>query len=75
MFPAMNGGNVMSPRTLYPRFGEAAGKVSGVDWLFALDEADPWVKTYVVSHRPSTATRLRRFVPPFPTAGEQIPAW
>ena len=41
----------MSSRALYPRFGETAGKVSGVDWLFGLDETDPWVKTYVaVSH-------------------------
>ena len=40
----------MSPRSLYPRFGETVGKVSGVDWLFGLDEADPWVKTYVVIH-------------------------
>jgi hypothetical protein len=37
------------PRALYPRFGETAGKMSGVDWLFGLDETDPWVKTYVTS--------------------------
>ncbi|KAF9648626.1 hypothetical protein BDM02DRAFT_3115077 [Thelephora ganbajun] len=42
----MNGGKVISPRALYPRFGEAVGKVFGVDWLFGLDETDPWVKTW-----------------------------
>ena len=56
MFPAMNGGDVISPRVLYPRFGETTGKVSDVDWLFGLDEADPWVKTYVVVYHPLTAT-------------------
>ena len=49
----MNGGDTISPRALYPGFGEAVGKVSGVDWLFGLDEADPWVKTYVGVHHPS----------------------
>ena len=48
----------MSPRVLYPRFGETAGKASGVDWLFGLDEADPWVKTYVVVHCPRTTICL-----------------
>ena len=47
----MNGGNVVSPRSLQPRFGETVGRVSGADWLFGLDEADPWVKTYVVIHQ------------------------
>jgi len=46
----MNGGKVILPRALYPRFGEAVGKVAGVDWLFALEETDPWVKTYVILH-------------------------
>ena len=54
----MNGGNVVSPRVLYPRFGETVGKVSRVDWLFGLDEEDPWVKTYVVVHRLRTTSRL-----------------
>jgi len=53
MFPAMNGGDVISPHALYPRFGETVGKVSGVDWLFGLDEADPWVKTCVVIYNPT----------------------
>ena len=53
MFLAMNGGDIVSPRALHLRFGEAVGKVSGVDWLFGLDEADPWVKTCVVVHNPT----------------------
>ena len=57
-FPAMNGGKVILPRALYPRFGETVGKVPGVDWLFALDETDPWVKTYVALHSPYTIIRL-----------------
>jgi len=48
ILPAMNGGNIVSPRALYSQFGETVGKVSGVDWLFGLDETDPWVKTYVI---------------------------
>jgi hypothetical protein len=35
----------VSPRALHSRFNEAVGEISGVDWLFGLDEADPWVKT------------------------------
>ena len=45
---AMNGGKVVSHRALCPRFGETVGKVSGVDWLFGLDDVDPWVRTCVV---------------------------
>ena len=54
----MNGGKVISPRALYSQFGETVGKVSGVDWLFGLDESDPWVKTYVLIHSPRTIARL-----------------
>ena len=50
MSPAKNGGKIIPTRTLHPRFGETVGRVSGVDWLFALDEIDPWVKTYVIFH-------------------------
>jgi len=53
----MNGGKIISPRVLYPRFGEAVGKVFGVDWLFGLDETDPWVKTYAFFHSPHTIAR------------------
>ena len=53
----------MSPRSLYPRFKETVGKVSGVDWLFGLDEADPWVKTYVVIYRPRTIIRSGVYSP------------
>ena len=67
----MNGGTVVSPRALYPQFGEAAGKVSGVDWLFGLDEMDPWVKTYVTIHRLPFA----RLFTSFPAAGERILTW
>ena len=49
----MNGGTVISPRALYPRFGVAVGEVSGVDWLFGLDESDPWVKMRVIIRHPS----------------------
>lgn len=52
MFPAMNGGTVVSPRALHVRFGEAVGKVPGVDWLFGLEESDPWVKTHVIIRPP-----------------------
>ena len=58
MFPAMNGGKMILPRALYPRFSEAVGKVPGVDWLFALDETDPCVKTYVILHNTYTTVRL-----------------
>ena len=53
----------MSSRALYPRSGEMAGKVSDVGWLFGLDEADPWVKTYVVVHHPHVTAYLV-FAPP-----------
>ena len=61
--PAMNGGEVISPRALYQRFGETVGKVSGVDWLFGLDETDPWVKTYVFVHSPRTIARSVYLLP------------
>ena len=69
----MNGGNVVPPRALCLQFGETSGKVSGVDWLFGLDEVDPWVKTYVI-HCPRT-TIVRVLTRPPPAAGEQIPTW
>ena len=54
----MNGGKAIPPRALYPRFGEIVGRVPGVDWLFALDATDPWVKTYVVLHNTYTTVFL-----------------
>ena len=58
MLPAMNGGKVILPRALYSRFGETVRRVPDVDWLFALDETDPWVKTYVVLHNTYTTVCL-----------------
>lgn len=63
----------MPSRALRPQFGETAGRVSGVDWLFGLDEADPWVKTYVIAHLPKPPFILA-FTPSH-VAGEQIPTW
>jgi len=60
----MNGGNVVSPRALYPQFGETVGKVSGVDWLFGLDETDPWVKTYVIQIANYSPAAVRLLFPP-----------
>ena len=58
MFPAMDAGDAVSSRALYPRFCETTGRVSGVDLPFALDGADPWVKTCVVAHNPQTTSHL-----------------